>query len=104
MQRLSLRMVNQPGVLTATRRSYTDYQHFKYPKLFSIAYGVPAVWLFTWFFFVRIGHVNTSTGANSWKKKTQQALYRYSGYKWGNEVFEGETLNNIFVNLPEEVQ
>ena len=80
------------------RRCYTDYDHHKYPVLYQIVYGLPAMYLVIWFtmFFAGSAMVKRS----EWKKDIMRSWRRRkgTGYKWGNDF--GPEIKNAFKNIP----
>jgi len=85
--------------LVTARRSYTDYEHRKYPVLYQVTWGLPIFYSVPWFVLFLGGSVIWKK-RSEWKKDTLRYWHRKhgTGYKWGNDF--GPEIKNVFKNIP----
>ena len=79
-------------------RAFTDYHHYPYPTMWSVAIGIPAIYFASYILFMRMGTIFTKRAEF---KKDYLRIWRRKlgkGYKWSDEF--GPQIENIYKNIP----
>ncbi|CAD2214304.1 hypothetical protein AGDE_04875 [Angomonas deanei] len=92
-------VARKTGALTQSARSYTDYNHFKFPVYWTGVAMVVGYFVTMWFVFVRQG--TTLTARSEYKNDYLRVWRRKmgTGYQWSDAW--GPQITTIFKDLPE---